>query len=406
MKKPVSGSWVFSLLLSLASVTACGPAGAQQSRQDVGRRELDTDVHLRGLGARVVQSISGVELDADTLAWLGVGDPALPFQDPQPTAIDAYGPPLCLVALGDSRNDAIHLYSVDGTPKRSVTGGPSAVSFTVDPASVALHPAGAYAVMSRHKQWITAMSLEGDSIGRWQATPPGVDQLVGAESDITLLDPSRPVDHWFSGWRAAQQSIDWSHQATMRVWSGERVQTFGPLMDLPELFGPSLSRGKLDSRGDTLWFGRLADAVIHRYEAGPGGLELVDSLALPLAFQTRPPAQGLRDGVPTAARAENHLLDFAVDASGFIVLQALAYPDPDSIQTVQRWRTTRAALVRYDFTGDVTGAITLPGDFRRLAASGRYAYVLGRTADSGPFKAFVVPLGELSEVSATACDSP
>lgn len=392
----------FIIVWSL-TVCACGAEPASGGASQNGIEELRDRDYLIRLAARPVVELTGPEVDLDTLPVLGVGSDQLPFDVPRPSSLDAVGGPFCGVAMGDRRNDAIHLYHLDGTPRGSITGGASAVSYTVDPAGVDLTFSGTVAVMSMNKQKITLADSSGAILRQWSATPTTTAGLAFAEGDVAVLGSETIVDQWFSGWRAAQQDLDWSSQPVLRTFRLEQPKHAGSTLELPYLFASTLSRGMIDAAGDSLWYARMADAVIFGFGVSANGIEMRDSVPLPFAFPAEPPSQGLRNGSPAAARAENHLIDFAVVPGGFVVLQATAYPSPDDVETVRRWRTSRVAIVHYTRTGAVVGALHLEGDYRRIAAADRYAYVIGRHVDAEPFSTRIVRLDGIGVGADPAC---
>jgi len=324
-----------------------------------------------------------------------------PFRMTAPTSVDVVGEPICQIVVSDSRDDALHFFGIDGDYRSTLRGGASDTSVTMNIRSVDILPSGMIGVTSAAHEEVALFRVGGDILRRQSVSPDFFeDQFVASGGDIALVDSALVVDHWFRRWLISQQHIDWTDPSIplLRVWSPDGYTRAGDLLDYPGLFRPTLSRGRLSVVEDTVWFGRSIDAVLLKFvRDGTGSrLEVVDSLQLPVFFEMRPPMQALRDGESDVARAEYHLIDFEATADGFWVLQALSYPDPAEVRTVDRWRTTTAAIVRYSREGRREKALGIRGDVRQMAVAASRAAVIIRRSRGDPWEIRVIDLSAVS----------
>lgn len=313
------------------------------------------------------------------------------FSHGLPGPLDFAGPPLCVLAVADRADRAIHLLGSDGTYRNSVWAGGRDTSVLATTMSLSVSEEfNGIAASDLGRGGITVFGLDGRRLSRFVPERPVEEAGLGK---AVALGPNGLVyDHWFAA-PYSTKSTRWSEDVPLiRVFDSQGVASgaFGRVRRHPgEGLTAAINRGLIRLARDTLWFAYRSDARIFGFPlatAGTAGAARV--VEPPLFYRMNAPSEYVR-GTHLETALQEHLRAFATTPDGFFLLgQSVTWPE--SRDSLFRPST---ALTILDPAGNWLASYKMENEIMYLAASSTrvFAVLLDRARNRRVLQVFSPP---------------
>lgn len=296
------------------------------------------------------------------IGQLQLPDSVRVFRMELPSAIAASAE-LCLLAVGDPADRAVHLYDlptfryVRSLRPRDVNAFGGITSVAIDPSR------GHVLVADLRGGDLWRFALSGELLSNATLPPPpGVPGGLG--SQIVIAPDGRVFETWFALERSTP-SADWGPDLPLirQIDDSYAVAaSYGGIRPYRgQVLTASVNRGLIAVIGDTVWFARRSDATLMAFDATRPGVHPVRSVRLPIFFVSVPRESA---GPWRHPVVDEHIRAFAVDGGGrFYLGQVISWPT----DTMSLHRPKTMALTVVSRTGERIAAYDLGSEILDLA---------------------------------------